>query len=455
MTRKALLVGVLAIGLGVTPAMAQRGGEQPLPGLQGSSNIKLLSHIPMGGPFYSNDVEVEQELSRPYVYVSGRSHYGFKLVNIKDPAKAFEMYRWTIENDNLHTGRATAPAYLKTNGRYYYAQAFQFQQGGPDADLGAVIFDVTGLPDTSKIKEAVRLRAPDAPGGFHEIFAYKHSSGAALLLTTGGNPGARIYDIGKATTGDKGMGFIGRIPNPTTTEGAAAGYHDFYAGYDPVTKADRFFGAGSGGYYVYDITNLLDPKLLVSATGISGLSRGHTFTPTPDGRYAVLESEYQYAPLRIIDLKPGFDGTVKNISRPIGAWTNRWQGLPHNHEVRWPYVFVSTYEDGMSVFNMMDPTNPYTVGYYDTYDGPVMLNKDKPFDVPTPGQGSVANGADGIDVRNADGLIVIGDLYTGLWLFKMEGFDGWNGHQWGMPNQSSAQDWDNGPDGAPKPQKVS
>ena len=43
----------------------------------------------------------------------------------------------------------------------------------------------------------------------------------------------------------------------------------------------------------------------------------------------------------------------------------------------------------------------------------------------------------------------------GFWAFKMEGFDGWNGHQWGLPNVSSVQDWDNGPEGAPKPQKVS
>ena len=59
------------------------------------------------------------------------------------------------------------------------------------------------------------------------------------------------------------------------------------------------------------------------------------------------------------------------------------------------------------------------------------------------------------DIRNADGLIVISDSRTGSWGFRMQGFDGWNGHQWGMPNVSSAQDWDNGPDGAPKPQRVS
>ena len=72
-----------------------------------------------------------------------------------------------------------------------------------------------------------------------------------------------------------------------------------------------------------------------------------------------------------------------------------------------------------------------------------------------PNSGDVDNGAWGVDVRNADGLIVVSDKVTGFWAFKMDGFDGWNGHQWGMPNVSSAQDWDNGPDGAPKPQKVS
>ena len=71
------------------------------------------------------------------------------------------------------------------------------------------------------------------------------------------------------------------------------------------------------------------------------------------------------------------------------------------------------------------------------------------------GNWGVISGTYGVDVRNADGLIVVSDMTTGFWAIKMDGFDGWNGHPWGMPNSSSAQDWDNGPDGAPKPSKVS
>ena len=150
------------------------------------------------------------------------------------------------------------------------------------------------------------------------------------------------------------------------------------------------------------------------------------------------------------DLKPGLDGQVKTISRPIGAWNADWQDLAHNFEIRWPYVLVSAYEDGLQVFNMMDPTNPYTVGYYYTYDGPHERGYGS-----GPASGTIFNGAFGVEVRNADGMIFISDMTTGFWAFKMDGFDGWNGHQWGMPNVSSAQDWDNGPEGAPKAGKVS
>jgi hypothetical protein len=256
--------------------------------------------------------------------------------------------------------------------------------------------------------------------------------------------------------GDPNQGLIGSVPVPIPgTSGGMRGYHDFYVGYDPATHQDKFYGAGAGGYYVYDVTNTSAPKLLVSITGVAGVTGGHTFTPTPDGRYAVSETEYQYAPLRIFDLKPALDGQVQTISRPVGAWISDWTTNPHNHEVRWPYVFVSAYEEGLQIFNMMDPTNPYTVGYYYTFDGP---HDKASMAGANPGGNftwGVYDGAWGVDVRNADGVIVISDLTTGFWALKMDGFDGWNGHQWGMPNISSAQDWDHGPDGAGTPKKVS
>jgi hypothetical protein len=411
----------------------------------------VVGHLNLDSAYKTSDITIEQELSRPYVYVGHRLvPSGVQIISIKDPSKPVLLWKRLVPSAELHKGAGGLnPIYLKSKGRYYLTQAYQFQNGGPDTDLGAQVWDVTGLPDTTKIKTVAEIRDPEHPGGFHESQSYKHSNGQALLFTQASGPFADIWDIDQvaaAGKGDPNTGLVGRVPiaatdtvqGPRGPRGPA--YHDFYIAYDPATHQDKFYGAGAGGYYVYDVSDLKNPKLLTTITGAAGLQRGHTFMADPTGRYAWAESEYQYAPLRVFDLKPGLDGTVKNISRPIGAWAADWRALAHNFEIRWPYVFISGYEDGLQIANMMDPTNPYTVGYYYTCECPHQQ----------PGALGVENGAWGVQVRNADGLIVISDIQTGMWAFKMDGFDGWNGHQWGVPNISGAQDWDNGPDGAPK-----
>ena len=438
-------------------ARAQDGyASGPIAGVRtgGSRNMKVMSHVPLGARGSTGDIDIEQELSRPYVYLARRlKPSGFDVVSIKNPEKASVIYSWRIENADLHQGAGSLnPMVIKSKGRYYLTTAYQFAQGGPDNDLGAIVHDVTGLPDTTRVKEVARIRETTYPGGFHESFAYKHSSGAPLLVTTVGGPWAHLYDIDRVVAGGDPSGWlVGRIERPDSlADNRFRGYHDFYLGYDPANKRDVFYGAGLTGFFVFDITDLKNPKLLTSITGGSGMFLAHTFVADPTGRYAMTEMEYQYAPVKMFDLKPGLDGTAKTISRPIGAWIPQWNSLPHNIEMRWPYSFVTSYVDGLYAVNVMDPTNPYTVGYYYTCDCPTQTG--------AAGAGQVGGqyaGAWGVDIRNADGLIVASDMQTGFWAFKMEGFDGWNGHQWGVPNVSSAQDWDNGPDGAPKPQRVS
>ena len=409
---------------------AQWTAEKP-----GSDNITVLGHVELGPRLSVADMDMEQEVSRPYAYVS-RMVYGDEgskgtdIIDISDPSDPKVIYRWRIEDQDLHlrTGGMDVK-YFKWKDRYYVVQSVQFGAGGPNNDMGAVILDVTGLPDPESVREVARLHEPDLPGGFHNIFVYQHSSGRVLLFSTVSGPFAQVYDLGNIVDGDMDNRHAGRVP---VVEGASSrrGYHDFYVGYHLDTGQDRFYGGGVGGYFVYNISDLDNPELLVTLTGINGVRSGHTFTPTPDGRYVIAETEYRYAPLRIFDLKPALDGNTSNIRNPIGAWTADWENLVHNHEVRWPLVFVSGYLDGLQIFTMMDPKNPSTVAYYDTYLGPENTDRYPVF-----------NGAFGVDVRNADGLIAISDMSTGFWTFRMEGFSGWHGDDWGVPNVSSAQEW--------------
>ncbi|MDH3497593.1 MAG: hypothetical protein OER21_12600, partial [Gemmatimonadota bacterium] len=155
--------------------------------------------------------------------------------------------------------------------------------------------------------------------------------------------------------------------------------------------------------------------------------------------------EYNYSPVRIYDLKPALDGKTRTISQEVGVWTENWRGISHNNEMRWPYVFVSAYKDGIQMFDIRDPENPKTVALFDTYTGPPDAGLDMTFTNPDGVGESVFNGAFGVDVRNYDGLVVASDMMTGLWVFRVDEFKGWNGKDWNMPSISSVQDWDAGP----------
>lgn len=434
-----VLAAAVALGVAAAPASAQGVPTPWTPTNPGSPNMEVVAHIPLGPRLSVADMDMEQELNRPFAYVA-RMQYGpegpkgMDIINFEDERNPRVVYRWRIENQELHlpTGGMDAK-HFKLDGRYYVVQSTQFGQGGPDSDMGAVVLDVTSLPDTSGVREVARIREPETPGGFHNIFIYRHSNGGIYLFTTVSGPFANVYDLSRVVGGDLANARVARVPVPESavSAGSSRGYHDFYVGWHPDTGTDRFYGGGTGGYYVYDVTDLQAPELVVSLTGVSGVNYGHTFTPSPDGRYVVAETEYQGAPLRIFDLQPALDGEVTNISGPISFWTAHWNHLAHNHEIRWPYVFVSGYLDGLQVFNLQDPHNPQTVAYYDTYTGPPNADRYPMF-----------NGSFGVDVRNADGLIAMSDMTTGFWLFRMEGFQGWNGMDWGQPNVSSAQVWD-------------
>ena len=453
---------VLVVVVGLAVSAGPLVGQYPA-GQQFSPNVKLVSHVPLGYANTIMDVEIEQELSRPFAYVS-RGDYGrppeksigFDVLDLRQPERPRVIRRWRIENQALHSGLGgTNGKYFKLKNRYYYVQAFQFRNTGPDLDLNVVVFDVTSLPDTSGMREVGRIRLPELRGGAHNLFAYKHSTGRTLLFITVEAPqtypyGAHIYDMEQFVAGAADQGFIGGVPLPDP-RGANRGYHDAYVAYDPVRKQDRFYGGGPettplGGNFVYDVTDLKSPRLLATIVAQASMqSGGHTFVATPDGRYAMtVMTSLAHQPIRFWDLKPALDGQTPVIRQPVGEWTPDAKKSAHMIEVRWPYAFVGHYEDGLQVLDVRNPADPVQIGFYDTY------NYRTPF-----GVGTEAAGAFGLDVRNADGLIVLADMHNGFWAFRLEGFDGWNGHTWGMPNASSVQDWDNGPDGAPKPAKVS
>ena len=159
---------VLVLALFAAPAAAQIKA----PGEETSRNVHLISHIPLGEMFTTGDIEIEQELARPYVYVARTlADPGFDIISIRTPNRAERIYSWRVQHKALHAGIGGSDVhYFKVRGRYYAVVSFQFLQSGPDADYAAGVFDVTGLPDTAGIREVTQIRTKDQAfgfGGFH------------------------------------------------------------------------------------------------------------------------------------------------------------------------------------------------------------------------------------------------------------------------------------------------
>jgi hypothetical protein len=411
----------------------------------GSANVRVVGHLPLGGFFRVADVTLEQESGRPFAYVAqSLERTGFSAIDVSDPERARVLMRWKLGQPETHQGiGAVRVRYFREGSATYIALGTSFDAGSADRDLAVVLFDVSALPDTSRVREVARLRLPDAPGGVRDLFVYKHSDGRALLFVAERGPFADVYDLAALIAGRGAAARVSRVPIPAfdVPDGEGPGYSGIFVGYDPATGHDKFYGAGAGGYFVYDVTDLSRPRLLTSAVGAAGVLRGSAIAPSPDGRYAITATGYQYSPLRIFDLMEGLRGIEQTVSRPVGAWTADWRDAVRTADVRWPLVFVSSYEDGLQIFNMVDPANPVSVGWYYT----CLCAHQAGFGSAAAPQGtSTVNGALSVDVRNRDGMIAVADANSGVWLLRLDGFGGWRGEDWGVPNVSAAQDWSRG-----------
>ena len=71
----------------------------------GSEKLHMLSHVTSrDGPWKAADVELEQDPSRPYVYLCGFVNFGVQVYDISNKASPKKVFSWTIENPELHRG---------------------------------------------------------------------------------------------------------------------------------------------------------------------------------------------------------------------------------------------------------------------------------------------------------------------------------------------------------------
>lgn len=363
----------------------------------------------------TGDLVFEQDSGRPFVFVArGGENRGIVALNISSEQKPIVVGDWQSPRD------VSDLVHFKSGAKYFLAALHP--------ETGATILEVSD-PDEGQFDRTAEISVAE---GLHHGFSYRHSNGRGYLFATGGGD-VHVYDLERLVQGAPAE--VATLTLPEKQANTEYGFHSVYVQYEPETESDRLVASGAGGYWVFDVTNVQAPSLIVSVQS-AAVQVGTSASMTPDGSHLVTSAGYRTAPMRIFDLRPIFAGNVSVIRTAAGAWTPNWKNYAENHQLRWPYVFVAALDDGFQVFNMLNPFEPFTLGFYHTWDGPI---------APLSDRSQNKNGAWDIDVRNRDGLIAVTDVNTGLWLFRLEGFEQWDGRGWGFGNVSSVQDWDNGP----------
>ncbi|WP_317897563.1 choice-of-anchor B family protein [Aurantibacillus circumpalustris] len=135
--------------------------------------------------------------------------------------------------------------------------------------------------------------------------------------------------------------------------------HDMYVRNDTV-----FASAGSQGLYILKFDPIMN-KFSQLGTYVDYQSHGynHSSFLTKDGKHLIFCDEVpERLPIHFVNVE-----NLSNI-QPIKDWNpTGGNTTPHNPYIRDNFAIVSCYQDGLFIYDISQPSNINTVGYFDTH----------------------------------------------------------------------------------------
>ena len=180
--------------------------------------------------------------------------------------------------------------------------------------------------------------------------------------------------------------------------------HDAY-----VRNDTAYLNCGGDGFRIVDFHYLdlpggIAPTELASLTSYPDAGYNHSGWLNHDRTVYVMLDENHGYDIKLLDVSDFNNITILSTFNS-GVDTN---SMAHNAIIKDDWLFVSYYHDGLRIFNITDPTNPFEVLYYDTY---------------LPNNHSSYKGAWGVypfwNTNNfAFSSILVSDMQTGLYVFS-------------------------------------
>lgn len=307
----------------------------------GASNFTMVSHIdPEANPNPSGDKYsacwgwYQSSLNKEYAIACSQS--GTYWVDVTNPATpTISAYRV-----GAHMGATWRE--VKTYQNYCYVAS---DDGGTNRFQ---IFDMQYLPDSvHKVydSQAIFKRGHalwvDGNRLYVSSVTYSNNTFSSLNVYSLANP-ANPSLIRRL---DQDYAFINHA-------------HDVYARNDTV-----YASCGFDGLYVFRLTPANTFTMISSLTSYPFSGYNHSSALTPNGQTLVFMDEVPASlPIKVANVS-----NLANIQ--VLATINQYSmTTPHNpFIVNNQYCFVSSYQDGLQLFDISNPNAPFLAGYFDTY----------------------------------------------------------------------------------------
>lgn len=195
-----------------------------------------------------------------------------------------------------------------------------------------------------------------------------------------------LYDINEPSTPVHLMDY--EVP------GTGSGVHDMW-----VRNDTAILNNGYDGLFIVDFSDLNSPQLLGSLTEYPDKGYNHSGWPTSDLKTYVMADENWGYDMKVLDISNLSNIDVTTTFNPeIDA-----NSIAHNQIIKGDLLYVSSYHDGLQVYNISEPENPTKVASFSTY----ALDDHDSY-----------RGAWGVYPLLPSGTILVSDMQYGLFVLK-------------------------------------
>ncbi len=165
-----------------------------------------------------------------------------------------------------------------------------------------------------------------------------------------------------------------------------------------IRKDTLYCFCGNDGVHVFDITQIAKPKYLNGITQYPG--QGFCHSGTLYGNHLFFTDENNGKGVK--------NYNIEDIYNPfyINSVSSNVNAIPHDTYVKDSFLWLSSYQDGVTVWNIKNPDNPILAAYYDTYP----QNK--------PNEYLGFKGCWGLYMALPSGIILASDLNNGLFILQ-------------------------------------